>query len=174
MRVFKVNFLVKWFSKVAVLSVFASLPAIAQEAEPGANGTRPRQDPQVFADWRLACDAEQPCRISQAIVQPSTNRLILQVKAFAAEEPVLLLTFPSGILLSTGWQYQIDAGRPSVLPFEICNSEGCHVGVKLDATLLNAMKRGSKMKVTFFDAAREKVTPEISLIGFTKAWEALR
>ncbi len=30
------------------------------------------------------------------------------------------------------------------------------------------------MKVTFFDAGQDEVEPVISLIGFTKAWEAIQ
>ena len=112
--------------------------------------------------------------MSQVIVQPSTRRLILQMKVFSGETPTLLLSFPLGILLSTGWQYQIDNGPKSSLPFEICNSEGCHVGVSLTPQLLRAMQRGNNMKITFFDAAQTEVEPVISLAGFTKAYEAIQ
>tara|TARA_R110000850_G_scaffold94971_1_gene199888 strand:+ start:14086 stop:14424 length:339 start_codon:yes stop_codon:yes gene_type:complete len=112
--------------------------------------------------------------MAQTIVQPSTRRLILQIKVFSGEEATALLTFPLGILLSTGWQYDIDGGRKTVLPFEICNADGCHAGIKLDPQLLSAMKRGNTMRVRFFDAAQTEVNTEISLIGFTKAYEAMK
>ncbi len=153
-----------WFTSVA-LAVSTAI-VVAQEAD--------TTEAQIFSDWRVACDEAQTCRIAQTIVQPSTRRLILQMKVFAGEEPTLLLSFPLGILLSTGWQYQIDGNRKTVLPFEICNSEGCHAGVKLTPQLLKAMQRGSEMKITFFDAGQDEVEPVISLIGFTKAWEALQ
>jgi invasion protein IalB len=129
---------------------------------------------QMFSDWRVACDANGPCRMAQAIVQPATKRLILQVRVFAGDTPTVLITFPLGILLSGGWQYQIDDTQKNILPFEICNFDGCHAGVKITPQLLKAMKRGREMKITFFDAGQEEVKPVISLIGFTKAWEALQ
>ncbi len=165
-----------WIASVAF--AIGLTAAIAQETSEGVaevEGQRePASEAQIFSDWRVACDEARPCRMSQTIVQPSTRRLILQMKAFAGDEPTLLLSFPSGILLSTGWQYQIDGNRKTVLPFEICNSEGCHAGVKLTSQLLRAMKRGNEMKITFFDAAQTEVKPTISLIGFTEAWEALQ
>lgn len=130
--------------------------------------------PQIFNDWRVACDEAQSCRMSQTIVQPATRRLILQIKFFSGEEPTALLTFPLGILLSTGWQYDIDGKRKTVLPFEICNVEGCHAGIKLTPKLLAAMKRGNTMHIRFFDAGQTEVAPGISLIGFTKAYEAIK
>ncbi len=132
------------------------------------------QDIQIFEDWRVSCEAPEPCRMAQAIVQPSTRRLILQVKIFKGEKPTALITFPLGILLNTGWQYQIDGNPAKVVPFEICNTEGCHAGLELTPALLSAMKRGSQMKIRFFDAAKTEVDPKISLIGFTKAYGALK
>ncbi|WP_378212434.1 invasion associated locus B family protein (plasmid) [Aquicoccus sp. G2-2] len=161
-----------WIATVALAASMTS--AVAQEASRAKGQAEISAEAQVFSDWRVACDEAGSCRMVQTIVQPSTRRLILQLKVFAGEDPTLLLSFPLGILLSPGWQYQIDGNRKAVLPFEICNSEGCHAGVKLTPQLLKAMKRGSDMKITFFDAAREDVMPVISLIGFTKAWEALQ
>jgi Invasion protein B, involved in pathogenesis len=111
--------------------------------------------------------------MSQTVAQTTTARAILQAKIFKGEDPTLLVSFPLGILLSTGWRYRIDGGSEAILPFEICDNTGCHAGVKLTPNLINAMKHGNEMKVTFFDAAQAPVEPVLSLTGFTKAWEAL-
>ena len=161
-----------WLTSVALAlsATFIAAQETGTSQEPIGSST----EVQVFSDWRVACNETQICRMAQTIVQPSTRRLILQMKVFAGEEPTLLVSFPLGILLSSGWQYQIDSNRKIILPFEICNFEGCHAGVKLTPQLLKAMQRGSEMKITFLDAGREEVKPVISLTGFTKAWEALR
>ncbi len=129
---------------------------------------------QVFNNWKVVCDVQLPCRMSQTIVQPSSRRLILQVKVVAGENPILLVTFPLGILLSTGWQYDIDQKIQRTQPFEICKADGCHAGIKLTPTLLNALKRGNTMNIRFYDAAQTIVDPQVSLSGFTKAYEALQ
>lgn len=128
---------------------------------------------QVFVDWQVTCAAGQPCRMSQTVAQPATARAILQARLYKGDDPTLLLSFPLGILLSPGWRYRIDERAEAVLPFEICDASGCHAGVKLTPDLIAVMKRGSRMQITFFDAARTPVTPTLSLVGFTKAWEAL-
>jgi len=129
---------------------------------------------QVFGDWQVACGDGEPCRMSQTVVQTSSRRLILQMRVLKSEEPTALLTFPLGILLSTGWQFQIDARQHTLLPFEICNTEGCHAGVRLTPNLLSAMKRGNNLSIKFLDASETTVNPVISLAGFTKAYEALQ
>ncbi len=146
---------------------------LAQE-EGQATGPNTALSPQVYADWQVACEADQPCRMSQTVAQPATARAILQARVYKGDDPTLLISFPLGILLSPGWRYRIDEGTEAVLPFEICDTSGCHAGVKLTPNVLAAMKRGNEMQITFYDAARTPVTPALSLAGFTKAWEALQ
>lgn len=129
---------------------------------------------ETFGDWQVTCPEDQACRMTQVIVQPSTRRLILQVMITKGDTPTGLLTFPLGILLSTGWQYQIDSKRPEILPFEICNQEGCHAGIELPTKLVSALKAGNVLSIKFLDAAKSEVNPVISLTGFTKAYEALK
>ena len=131
-------------------------------------------DAQTFTDWRVSCPDQQPCRMSQTVVQPATARSILQIKAFAGETPTLLVTMPLGVLLSPGWRFQIDSQTPNATPFEICDTDGCHTGLKLNDTFLRRLQRGGTLKITFYDAAQEPVEPQISLMGFTKAWEDLQ
>lgn len=173
MRVIKVKSLFFRSCFAIVASAACTAPTMAEVNTAGADIVQPTSEPQVFSDWRVACDDEQPCRMSQTIVQPTTARAILQVKLFKGDDPTALVTFPLGILLSPGWRYRIDDGPETVLPFEICDGDGCHAGVKLTPDLLTAMKRGNQMNIVFFDAARSPVEPAISLTGFSKAWEVL-
>jgi invasion protein IalB len=166
MRAIKMKLLAKRFWLLGVVFAACSGGAFAQDATPASEA-------EVFTDWRVSCAQEQPCRMSQTVVQPATARAIVQMKVFKGDDPTLLVSFPLGILLSPGWRYRIDGGRERVLPFEICDASGCHAGIKLTPDLLNSMKRGIEMRITFYDAARAAVEPTISLAGFTKAWEVL-
>lgn len=139
---------------------------------PTAEEAKDDSGTQVFSDWLVSCEGDM-CRMSQVVVQPSTQRLVLQVRVFAGDQPTMLLSFPLGVFLSMGWRFQIDSGNETILPFEICNIDGCHVGLSLTDQLLRSLKLGSDMKVTFLDAAQAEVTPVISLIGFTRAYEAI-
>jgi len=129
---------------------------------------------ETFKDWQVICEADVPCRMVQTIVQTELKRPILQIRVFDDGSPTMLLTFPLGILLSPGWQYQIDGGRATRVPFELCNLDGCHAGLPLSKALLTKLKRGNTFKVTFWDAESTAVNPEISLAGFTKAFGALK
>lgn len=155
------------------VGLFWSGIAQAQSIETEHNVTGSAAKPQVFGDWQVTCSKEQKCRMSQTVAQPATARAIIQVKVFKGDDPTLLVSFPLGILLSTGWRYSVDDRAETVLPFEICDAAGCHAGVKLSQKMLTSMKRGNNMKITFFDAGRTRVEPVLSLAGFTKAWAHL-
>ncbi len=127
----------------------------------------------VFTDWKVICPKNQGCRAAQSIVLKSSQAPILQLRIYKGDNPTALFSFPLGILLSTGWRYRIDNKKSVLLPFEICNDKGCHVGVPLTKELVRALKRGNKLYVTFLDANKNEVAPTISLSGFTKAFGAL-
>lgn len=111
--------------------------------------------------------------MAQSIVTSKETQVILQMRVFKGEKPTALFSFPLGILLNTGWQFKIDDGKSQLLPFEICKLDGCHSGINMPANLLNRLKRGNTLKVKFFDANQNAIEPQISLKGFTKAYEAL-
>ncbi len=161
------NFNFKSFFCACAITLMGQIhsPPVFAQAQPAS---------QTYGDWQVICADNTPCRMTQTVVQTASKRLILQIRVFKKEEPTLLLTFPLGILLSTGWQYQIDGQRQTLLPFEICNVEGCHAGVKLTPKLIAALKRGNSLNIKFFDAGKTTVNPVISLAGFTKAYGALK
>ncbi len=132
------------------------------------------EDTKTFGDWQIACPPDQACRMAQTIIVKSSKTPVVRLRVFKGKEPVALFSFPLGSLLSTGWRYRIDKSKQQLRPFEICNIDGCHAGIKLNAKLIRRMKRGNRMKVTFFDSKQKPVSPELSLAGFTKAYEALK
>lgn len=180
MRVFKVKQFTRRTLQTPVACLATAALTLCWGATWGlAEGVTPATDPgttlapQVHADWQVACEVDQPCRMSQTVAQPATARAILQARVFKGDDPTLLISFPLGILLSLGWRYRIDGRAETVLPFEICDTAGCHAGLELTPDLLSALKRGKEMRITFYDAARTPVEPVVSLAGFTNAWEAL-
>ncbi|MGC3939527.1 invasion associated locus B family protein [Roseobacter sp. EG26] len=153
------------FQSLLVLMLFPSF-SYAQD--------KPLEEERTFDDWFVTCSSGQTCRMVQTVIQPSTGRLILQVKIIAGETTTALFTFPLGVLLSTGWSYDIDGRRQRILPFEVCNTDGCHAGLKLSMRELDALKRGNHLNLRFHDAAATEVPVQVSLAGFTNAFNALK
>ena len=128
---------------------------------------------QTFGDWKITC-AESQCRMSQSLVREETGEALLIARIFVNNgTPTLIVTTPLGVFLKPRLIVQIDATRARAYGFEICDSDGCHVGINLDAELLRALQRGSVAKMTLQDGLQQDVTLGISLAGFTAGMEAL-
>ncbi|SNR44739.1 invasion associated locus B family protein [Puniceibacterium sediminis] len=159
-----------WQSGTTVLVVLLLLLAGGARAQ---NTSDMEGFNETYSDWRITCPKAQACRMSQTIVQSATARDILLVRVFDGAQPTMLVTMPLGVLLSTGWQYRIDQSTQKVTPYEICDTSGCHTGLPLSRNMLNALKQGNALRITFLDSVQDPVRPEVSLMGFTKAWDAL-
>lgn len=111
--------------------------------------------------------------MSQSLVAAQSNTPVLVARVFVKPEPLLLLNLPLNVFLKPGLTMQIDNGRKTTYAFEICNEQGCHLGIPLDADLVTALKRGNFARYTFRDGAGSEITVPMDLRGFTKSWEAL-
>lgn len=90
------------------------------------------------------------------------------------KKPILMLTFPLGILLNQGVTLQIDSGKTQKHMFELCTAEGCHIGIPLNKSLLGKMKKGSTAKIKIYDAQLNPIKLPLSLKGFTMGYSTLK
>lgn len=137
---------------------------------------------QVSVPWTVICafenrvaqDPADKCRMAQSLVTGETADPVLVVRVFPEPQPLMLASVPLNVFLKPGLSMQIDSKRAETYGFEICNEEGCHVGVPLDADKLSALKRGLFARFTYRDATGLDITLPVDLSGFTASWEALQ
>ncbi len=147
----------------------------------GAGSAKPK-DGEVHGNWTVRCEkqgnaAEEQCFIFQNLVLREGGQRVLHIAVgFLAKEPepIALVTIPLGISLPLGVSIMVDQdGLRSKFPIERCEPKGCRGGVKLDARMLDALKKGKEATVTFHDADRQPVKVPISLKGFSAGLTAL-
>ena len=80
---------------------------------------------------------------------------------------------PLGVLLPAGLRIQVDSNQERAAPFQVCTPEGCLVRQPLTTEVLNEMKAGATAKLTVVAAPQQEIPVNISLMGFTKAFESL-
>ncbi len=102
------------------------------------------------------------------------------------EHPSMLFTTLLGNSLLDGLKFDIDGKKLKIgddtvegLPFNRCLPNGCVAGLQLnDAKSLESIKKGNKMNVAYthflFDGDQDNVKAEVSLMGFTDAFEDLK
>jgi invasion protein IalB len=184
------------FAPLALAIVFglASFSAQAQGQRPAqpAPPPAPAAPPQAPAavkvplkaspgqpDWVKVCDEDPAakrtvCLTSREFVaennQPVMGIAIYQVKddprRFARLVVPLTFMIPPGVRLSTEGLNPI-AGR-----FQLCSQEGCYIEVELNEAAINAIKKGSKLRIDMQNQVQQEVNFELPLAGFARIYDS--
>lgn len=134
-------------------------------------------------DWVVVCEktlsGEDPCRMGQLLRDATGNPVIeVEVSRFQGEnapEAVMVINTPIGTILTEGVTLVIDSSKPAKVPYFYCDGQVCVSRVNLRDTDVGAFKRGNVAKVSIVpvQAPANIVTVEMSLKGFTTAYDSL-
>jgi len=132
---------------------------------------------QEFRDWTLERDGGT-CIVSTRVLLRSTGTLLAAVSLSArgTEGALMAVEVPVGASLRDRVGYVHGPGAPErALEWQFCNPETCLAVADLDAAELRALKRGNQITVGFRPLPSSQVlAAPVSLMGLTRAWDALR
>lgn len=154
---------------------------VATTAISGTSQAAQLTDGEAFGNWRVNCELDQQtsregCFIVQNLVLREGGQRVLQFAIGFVEEtpePIALISLPLGISLPPGARIQIDDREPKRIPIERCEPNGCRAGMKLGEDILDGLRKGTQISVTFYDAKREPIEVPLSLDGFEEGLAAL-
>ncbi|WP_112322681.1 invasion associated locus B family protein [Oceanibium sediminis] len=135
---------------------------------------------EAFGDWELRCETTtNNCFMYQLARDESLNpvselSLVALPESADAALGVTAIT-PLGTLLSEGLVLQVDSGAARQYPFSWCTRSGCFARFGMTASEVDAMKRGAtaRLRILSVSAPEDPVILNVSLSGFTAAYEAL-
>lgn len=149
-----------------------------------------------FDDWELVCrtaesqdagadageasqaqGASQDCRISQRLAVAGSGQTVFLLTGLPGDAPgsyVAIVSVPLRGYLAPGIELRVDERAPVGILYETCDPSGCHAGFPLEGAILQAFRAGLTARFRVWTARDEPVDLDISLIGFTAAFEALR
>jgi invasion protein IalB len=137
----------------------------------------PAQD---VAAWRVECTGDGKtldCRAVQQLFQRETRQLVLSVLARKAPDPkaaLIQIQMPLGLNLTEPIQIKVDNGAAEKHPIQTCTNTGCFASLTANERLVNAMRGGSDLKITFQDANKKPVELAVPLLGFGIAFDKVR
>jgi invasion protein IalB len=136
---------------------------------------------EVFGDWTTACEvnaaSQRVCNIFQRIAAKESGKSVLHVavaRPASAKRPVAIFNLPLGVALQPGVMIKIDASEASRLPFSICTKDGCRAAVQMTGEMVEDLKRGKQLVLTFAGPNAKAYKVPVSLAGFTKAYDNLQ
>ncbi|OWY05305.1 MULTISPECIES: invasion associated locus B family protein [Thioclava] len=156
---------------------------------PGADQQAQKpQEPQTYVkatyeDWELQCakspDGKDPCQMYQVIKDQNGGNVadisVIGLPDGSQAAAGLTIMVPIQTLLSQNLVMQVDGGKPMVYPYSFCDPRmmGCFARFGVSKAELDSLKKGSKATITITPLSnpQQKVKADISLKGFTKAFE---
>lgn len=83
----------------------------------------------------------------------------------------LLVSVPVGMVIKPGVQLQIDGGQATKIDYSICFPNACYAELAIDSGFVSKMKAGGKLQLTTYNQQGKPVRFEMTLIGFTSAYD---
>ncbi|HMB10859.1 invasion associated locus B family protein [Saliniramus sp.] len=174
------------------LPLFGLVFALACTPDPAQASVETRR----FDDWELVCrtaeaqdasadadeasqaqGASQDCRISQRLAVAESGQTVFLLTGLPGDAPgsyVAIVSVPLRGYLAPGIELRVDERPPVGILYETCDPSGCHAGFPLEGKILQAFRAGLTARFRIWTARDEPVDLDVSLIGFTAAFQALR
>ncbi|MCE2522155.1 MAG: invasion associated locus B family protein [Rhodobacteraceae bacterium] len=134
-------------------------------------------------DWTIVCvrndEGNEECRMQQLVLNDS-NTPIATFEIWKIDNSTDLaagsvIALPLGVMLEEGILMQVDQALPRRYRYVMCDGDGCYSRLGLSKGEIGRMKAGNSMTMTIFafQSPDQPIDLEISLAGFTKAFESL-
>jgi len=139
---------------------------------------------EAFNEWQLRCIRApegqiDPCQLYQLVKDPNGNP-VSEFTLFALQNQGdavagATVATPLETLLNQPLRISVDGGNAKQYPFTFCNPTGCFVRLGLTANDVAAFKRGAAatIEIVPLAAPTERVALQVSLSGFTAAYDAM-
>ncbi len=138
----------------------------------------------TYGDWNIVCAEDESVCVMQQAGLGTDGQPVIDFRVRRVEGPTLpdgtpvtaaiQIAAPLGVLLLAGVQVQVDAKEPRTAPFEVCGPSGCIVRQPMSDDFVADLKGGNTAKVSIYAVPQTLVETNISLKGFTKAFDSLK
>jgi len=133
---------------------------------------------ETFEDWTVTCASANnrtQCIMSQTLARRSDGKHILDVRLSPVTDEDgknASFTLPFGLEFSRGVTVQLDdgkAGNPFL--FKTCLPDGCIVPLSLEKGVIDAMRKGTSLRLKAVSTQNTDVPFTVSLKGFGAAMD---
>ena len=183
----------KFFLICCFIIIFKNLPLSAQEAS-GLSIGKPletlREPGEVYlagnkGDWNVRCITGNPgendkCEIQQLLFL-NENTPIADISIFKLPDGEVAVAaanvmVPLETLLTKKFRFAFSEKLVKEFQYSFCNQDGCLVRMGLLEEDITAMKKGSssELSITHISRPETSINLDLSLSGFTAAFDALR
>lgn len=160
----------------SMLTKIAAGAAVALGTIAAATGAQAQSAP-AGGQWFKACAQQGDNNICnvQNIRTADTGQLLTAVSLITVDgkndQKIFQVSVPTGRLIGPGIAMQIDANKAQRIPFGLCLPDRCIAEAPLTDAMVASLKRGGKMTLTSVNFQRKQNPIEMTLAGFTAAFD---
>ncbi|HEY0033933.1 MAG TPA: invasion associated locus B family protein [Devosia sp.] len=153
----------------------AEAPAAPADAAAAPAAASAAGSPQQ--NWLKVCDplpdGKKACIMRQVVLANGQFLGSFLLRDDPGQESRLLAVaaVPLGVLLPFGLTWQIDGSKPVRVPYMLCDPTSCATQLVINEQYVASLKKGSTLKLTAKNRQNEDLTIEITLAGFTAAYD---
>lgn len=159
-------------------------PAAGEEAAVAPTSPAAPQEVlrETHGDWNIICSTDgEDCVMAQTgtdaegreVMEVRVRRLEPRTQENVTIVAAIQIAVPIGVILPPGVSLQIDGGKKLPAAYRACNPNACLVQEPVDEGLVDLLKRGAAAVFTLVAPPTNEVPVEISLTGFTAAYNSL-
>lgn len=166
---------------LTALAMVMALPAVSPSvAQSVASAEQPVQTTATYSDWTVRCrqvtetDTQQ-CEMVQVLSTPDRQNTVanLAIGKLPGDDAVrFVVQLPLGVHLPTDVAFTIGERDVATAQFETCYENFCLAYATLDEFAIAEMRAGMEMTMSLKDRAQRDLVMQLSLSGFTAAFEA--
>lgn len=170
----------QWLSKYISVPVCLSLLLVSGAHSQSAKGDKPSSLPggasslnETFGDWTVTCGSPSgatSCVVSQTQTQQRSGQLVLDIRLNPLPNKDGFegnLTLPFGLDLAERVTMQVDDEKEvKSLTFKTCLTTGCIVPFSINKAAIEALSKGTSLKMTAVAVNKQNTTFPVSLNGF--------
>lgn len=155
-------------------------PAVTEKSSPEAE--KSTEIKVAGAKWVSQCasasrQSQVECTMEQTILLNNTRQLlasvVLRVPA-DTHQPVMMVHVPVGLYIPAGLTLQIDEGKPLSIGLQTCDLKGCYAGETVPKDMIESMKGGKRLAITFQNVAKQSITVPLTLDNFAEAYQKIQ
>jgi invasion protein IalB len=169
-------------NRTATIANLLAASVIVVQGQAGQNPQKPSTLPggasqlqETHGDWRVTCaqpGGTKVCTLSQQLADQNSRQMVLgiELKATLSDKAEGTMVMPFGLALDKPITLQVDEGGPTMTRgFRTCVPVGCLVDIRLDVSILSALRKGTALIVKATADGGKEASFRLSLSGFGSA-----
>ncbi|HXV73739.1 MAG TPA: invasion associated locus B family protein [Sphingomonadales bacterium] len=152
------------------VAAFAGGASAQETASPPAEG------------WTTQCvtasrGPRPDCSAVQQVILTESRQLVASVTVTVPGEtprPNILFRIPIGLYIPFGLKIDVDGSEVQTYELQTCDQTGCYASSLLSDAMLNTLRRGGTLGLSFQNLNRETMRIPVPLAGFAAAFDRIR